>query len=204
MTRDDLLTYNGITQPITEWALDYGITPETILTRLSHGMKVGRAITKPMLARPGDKLPEFNRRPNAATPRKEPGRLYDFNGQSLTLKEWAAKLGITTHTLRHRLKTDHAPEVIFSPARPPHHKAIMATIDGKAVSYLDLCRMHNVPRNTLYNRLKAGWSLDRALTTPSRSRHHRGEGSNFQPLIGTGGGSTAQESAEIDFSQEAT
>jgi hypothetical protein len=58
MTRNDLLAHDGVTQPITEWALDYGITPELILSRLSRGMRVGLAITKPMKTKPGDRLPD--------------------------------------------------------------------------------------------------------------------------------------------------
>ena len=56
MTRYDCLTYQGITQPVVEWALDYGIPSALILTRLKSGASVERAITKPMTAKPGDKL----------------------------------------------------------------------------------------------------------------------------------------------------
>lgn len=58
MTRHDLLTYDSVTQSVEEWALDYGITPELILTRLNRGMRVGLAITKPMKTKPGDRLPD--------------------------------------------------------------------------------------------------------------------------------------------------
>ena len=30
MTRNDLLTFDGVTQPISEWALDYGIPARRI------------------------------------------------------------------------------------------------------------------------------------------------------------------------------
>ncbi|MEW9838088.1 hypothetical protein [Mesorhizobium marinum] len=60
MTRFDPLTHDGITQPIVEWALDYGIPPGLILKRLQRGMSVGPAITTPMRARPGDVLDELD------------------------------------------------------------------------------------------------------------------------------------------------
>jgi hypothetical protein len=56
MTRADLLTLNGVTQSITEWALDYGITPDVIMQRLRKGKTVEAAITRPTLVRRGMRL----------------------------------------------------------------------------------------------------------------------------------------------------
>ncbi|ESX86945.1 hypothetical protein [Mesorhizobium sp. LSHC412B00] len=60
MTRDYTLTFEGISQPIWEWALDYGIPVRTIMTRLHQGMSVERAITKTILAKPGVTLDELD------------------------------------------------------------------------------------------------------------------------------------------------
>ncbi|MER9763714.1 hypothetical protein [Mesorhizobium sp. M0138] len=59
MNRNDLLTFDGITQSINEWALDYGIRTELIIARLKRGAEVERAITLPMRATPGERLPEM-------------------------------------------------------------------------------------------------------------------------------------------------
>jgi len=56
MTRHDLVTLDGVTQPLIEWALDYGIPIKLLLNRIRLGMPVVKAITKPMPVKPGQKL----------------------------------------------------------------------------------------------------------------------------------------------------
>ncbi|MDZ7874359.1 MAG: hypothetical protein U5N27_15240 [Rhizobium sp.] len=48
MTPASILEHDGISQSITEWALDYGITPAIIIARLERGMSIADAITTPM------------------------------------------------------------------------------------------------------------------------------------------------------------
>ena len=97
MTRDDPLTFEGITQPIIEWALDYGITPEIIIARLERGLSVATAITRPMQVAPGQKLPALQ-----YSARSVPSRL-TYDGTTMSLNEWAQHIGISRHTLRNRL-----------------------------------------------------------------------------------------------------
>lgn len=56
------LTFDGTTQPISEWALDYGITPAVIIARLERGLSIEEAITKPMVVARGQRLPSSKRR----------------------------------------------------------------------------------------------------------------------------------------------
>lgn len=65
MTRNDLLTLDGVTQSINEWALDYGIPVRTIMTRLHQDMPIERAITKPIPTRPGITLDDLEPLRNA-------------------------------------------------------------------------------------------------------------------------------------------
>lgn len=60
MTRDELLTFDGVTQSINEWSLDYGIPAKMIMARLHQGMPVERAITKTIPAKPGVTLDELD------------------------------------------------------------------------------------------------------------------------------------------------
>lgn len=107
MTRKDLLTYNGITQPIHEWALDYGITPELIMKRLGAGMSVEAAVTKPMIVRKGEKLPDQAREVITLT----------FNGRTLTLSEWAKVTGVKRSVLAYRLAVGWSVERILTTPR---------------------------------------------------------------------------------------
>lgn len=111
MTRNDLLTYAGITQPITEWALDYGITPAVIIARLERGLSTETAITAPMVIAQGQRLhgDYLDEYITGRAPRKRrktrPARRYSFNGQCLTVLEWAERTGVSIATINYRLRT---------------------------------------------------------------------------------------------------
>lgn len=109
-----MLTHAGITQPVNEWALDYGIYPAVILDRLARGWSAERAITKPMVTAPkqrldGAHMPGIGRtlkkivRPVAPRAAREGGR-YAHDGRCLTVVEWSAITGIRPCTIRHRLR----------------------------------------------------------------------------------------------------
>lgn len=146
------LTFEGITQPVEEWALDYGIPPRLIRDRLNHGWSVERAITTPMRVTPGARLKDVPSIEDRASGRN---RRIAHAGRSLTIGQWAERSGMKYHTLA--------------------------------------------------NRLRFGWPIDKALTKPLRPhpKQDRGVVSNFPPVSGTGAGSTAQETPEITFSEEA-
>jgi hypothetical protein len=106
-----LLTHDGVTQSITDWALDYGITPDTITRRLRIGWPVARAITTPIPSKPGDKLTGAYLDAVTAAPKTKPKRtkrrrtsdIYlAFNGHERSLNEWATLTGIKHATLRWR------------------------------------------------------------------------------------------------------
>lgn len=114
-----LITFDGVTQSLTDWALDYGITPETIRRRLSKGWPVAKAITTPIPAKPGDKLTGAYidaaldeakpSTPKAKTPKRPHARRASdihltFNGVERSLSEWAKLTGINHATLRWRHK----------------------------------------------------------------------------------------------------
>lgn len=103
MTPATVLTYDGVTQPISEWALDYGILTAVIIARLERGLSVERAITKPMVTAPGQKL-IAHKRPAQTLPNRKPNERYAFNGKSLTMSEWATEIGISRSALLRRLQ----------------------------------------------------------------------------------------------------
>lgn len=130
MTPATILEYDGISQPITEWALDYGITPAIIIGRLERGEAIANAITTPM------------------------------------------QLG-------------HRGQRLNSPS-------IEAFIRSNAAEWKQERRELTSPRSV----------------TPQKNRsvdptHASGVVSNLRALVGTGAGSTAQETPNITFSQEA-
>ena len=70
------------------------------------------------------------------------------------------------------------------------------TFDGQTMTFSKWSVIVGLPAPLIRARIELGWSIERALTTP-----RRGVVSNLQAPIGTGGGSTAQDISEIEFSQ---
>lgn len=120
MTPATLLEHDGIDQPITEWALDYGITPAIIIARLDRGQSVADAITTPMqIGFRGQSLPVFH--PEQRAKRKPTGRkyrTYTHNGERLTLAAWALRAGINKATIRNRIESGWSmADALSTPAR---------------------------------------------------------------------------------------
>lgn len=85
-----LLTYNGHTKTLQEWAEEVGLDADTISQRLRSGWDVERALT------------EHNHNTNHEY-------LVTFNGQTKRLYEWAKELGIKYGVLHNRISYRHWP-----------------------------------------------------------------------------------------------
>lgn len=107
---ETIVEHDGVSQPIAEHALDYGIPAELIIERLAQGWAIERAITEPMPARRGEKLPRRKPRHNE--------RLITFAGKSQTVRQWAAETGVKRTTILYRLKQGWAlRRALTEPAR---------------------------------------------------------------------------------------
>lgn len=196
------LTHDGITQPISEWAADYGIPCKLIRSRLRRGWSVERAITEPMQVWRGEKLkaddledkPETRPAPapapapltvptRLATPMAHPWRSktdapksvrpsafakrITFNGESLTAHEWASRIGIRPGTLHERLSAGWPLERALSEGKCPRGPSgPLITFNEESLSVRQWAERLGVSKNTLQVRFARGWSVPRALTTP--------------------------------------
>lgn len=214
MTPATNLEYDDIRQSITEWALDYGITPAIIIGRLERGMTVASAITTPMkVGHRGQKLASrdmeafinrsfkrWERERNAETDRRT-GQTYTYNGQSLTIPEWSDLTGLKIVTIRARL---YAGWDIEKALTAPADRTVSRPQNRRTRA--SLAREVGIDPCTVESRVRRGWTLDAALSVDPRARmgrprkHRPGVPSNFAPSEGTGAGSTAQETPKITFS----
>jgi len=174
MTSNDLLTYDGVTQPITEWALDYGIPAELIIDRINAGLSVEDAITAPMEVAPGQRLPDQQPKKNVT---------YTHDGQTLTLGEWARCAGIKYGTLRYRV-----------------NGAGMSI--GDAINMAKHAKPGSASRVDP-KPLPNGFAITIGTVRIEITDLGRGVVSNLKAFEGTGAGSAAQDRPEIDFSQDA-
>jgi len=76
-----LLTFNGETRCLTDWAAHFSLSPNTLTGRLKKGWSIDKALT---------------------TPAKSNNDI-EFNGTTATLSQWARQLGISRAALRWRL-----------------------------------------------------------------------------------------------------
>lgn len=137
-----LITYNGRTQFLTQWATEIGILQSTLSTRLGRfGWSIERALTTPCQKNSEIEL--------------------THNGITLTLSGWAERIGLSKETLLKRRRRGLPVEEILSTAcrgEKYEHKGESRTVRGWAeVTGLD--------ENTLLARLRNGWTIEEALET---------------------------------------
>ena len=109
MNPETRITFDGVSQSVTDWALDYGITPKILIARLERGLSAAQAIKRPMVTLPGQRLPIFSPHQRRQSPPKKTairtGRTYTHGDMTLNLKQWAELLGMSSDTLRYRIRS---------------------------------------------------------------------------------------------------
>lgn len=147
-----LITYNGETLCLMEWAERTGLDRQTIADRIEvSGWTVEKALTTP-------KTP-LNRC-NVL--------LIEFNGETLSISEWARKIGLKITTLQRRIaKGWPAEKALTTPKQElDERNAKYLTFNGKTMSYTAWSKEMGIGKKILTNRIANGWSVERALTTP--------------------------------------
>ena len=90
------VTYRGETKTIVEFANEYGLDADIIFNRINnYGYTIEEAIEKPVRKAPHKNAPK-----------------YTVRGESLTLREWAAKFGMTRSQLKAKVKRKTVEEVV--------------------------------------------------------------------------------------------
>jgi predicted DNA-binding transcriptional regulator AlpA len=172
MTPETIIALDGVEQPISEHALDWGIPASLIIARLHDGWDKREAIETPMPVRKGQRL-RTRRTTDRKGVGKPHGKTLTFNGETLTVKQWSERTGINRHTINYRLRQGWSIEAVLT-------TAISGTIthDGKTMAISEWSRLTGIKEHTIYHRLKRGWSIERAVTARScRNRWlaHNGE-----------------------------
>lgn len=94
-----------------------------------------------------------------------------LNGETLPIIEWAERLGVTSVCIINRLRRGWPVEKTLTSKswEGIHHGSMTTTINGKTLSIRQWAiklGFRNI--NIIYDRLKLGWTIERALTTPAR------------------------------------
>ena len=106
-------------------------------------------------------------------------RLYTYQGKTLSLKGWARELGICHSSLLKRIARfgdgeESLPYVFANRRYPPSGgRKKELEYNGRKTSFKELSQRYGISEQRLRDRVRAGWNVDRALTTSSfEARSH--------------------------------
>jgi len=152
--------YNGKVRSLSDWAKEFGFTLQIIQNRVnSKGWSIERALTTPVTA---------NQKGDNSTRYKQ-AKHWEYNGKSQPLSDWAREYNISISALNSRLGRGWS----FGQAlnTPLYSQAKLWKYKGESKPMSYWARKCGINQTTLDNRVgKLGWSLEKALTTPVKTR----------------------------------
>ena len=100
----------------------------------------------------------------------------EFGGERLVLKDWAIRLGLCEATLRGRLRRGWTVEEVLSVGKRSSKEVQVGrksgnhflTYDGKTLVIAEWARILGIGKSTIRQRILAGWTTEKALTTTVR------------------------------------
>lgn len=95
--------------------------------------------------------------------RSEFNKIFTYNGESKTLKEWSRFLGIKYTTLHSRIYRYNL-SFIEAIKKDPFNRLI--TIDGKTKILKEWAKHFNINYQLVTGRIHEGWEIEKALVTP--------------------------------------
>jgi len=95
-------------------------------------------------------------------------RWIEVGGEQRTLQDWANRLGSDPQTISDRLARGWEPvDAVSTLPRSQAQGDVTLTLDGRSQRLFEWAEETGLSSATISKRLKRGWSIDRALTTPS-------------------------------------
>jgi hypothetical protein len=95
-----------------------------------------------------------------------------FNGETLTVGDWAKRIGMCPVVLRYRIRSGWSAEKALTvPSRGFSKRrcdAFLMTLNGQTRPVTEWAVITGIPYQTIRSRLNLGWSHEKALTTPTR------------------------------------
>jgi AraC-like DNA-binding protein len=171
------ITWRGTTLSIDQWAERTGLKVETLRRRLKDGWTISATMltqvhkqTRLVAIRSEIKTPV-----KVVTPKKPRVGLHTFNGQTITLKEWAKHLNISVCTLKNRLARKVPPEWPFSSTPLINRHSPTYEYKGERLTRKQWCKRLGMNRDAFVLRLSRytladiieGRAIIRQFTPPS-------------------------------------
>lgn len=135
------LPYQGKRLPIADLEKHHGFSPGVIYSRLAHGWSEEDA---------------------ASLPKQQIATL-EHQGLTLTVKEWALRLDVTSHTIRWRIKHGWPIEKVLA----PNANERLITFNGRTLNLTEWAAHIGISVRTIISRLyQSGWDVQKTFTTP--------------------------------------
>jgi len=147
----NMINYKGVRLSMQAMATFTGINYGTLKSRIRRGWSVEKTIDTPIDSQASDVMH------------------IEFEGRSLTLKQWSELKGIPAEAIRKRINRGMTYERAFSePVKDMGDPEKTLTFNGITLSVKEWAKKQKIKYNTLSTRLQRGWAVERALCTPSR------------------------------------
>lgn len=91
-------------------------------------------------------------------------KVITFRGESLTVAQWSRKTGVKYGDIQNRLNYGFS----FEEAINPDFKRVYKCKSEFNQKLRDICKEKGIPYKLVYQRVRAGWDIEKALNTPSR------------------------------------
>lgn len=155
--RNHFIEYKGEKLTISQWSRKLNISPAVIQARLKNNLPIDKVLC-----------------PKVRTFQK----MITYKNKTLNIREWSKITGLSEQTIGRRLKKGWDLEDVFTlsidnarikkcNSRNCNH---LISFNGKTQSLMNWSREMGISHKTLSERLRRGWSIERALTEPTHKR----------------------------------
>lgn len=160
----------GEQRMLSEWASIVGMPERTIRNRLEAGMALEDALTAPELT---------------GGPGLRSSTLFTIDGTTRMLSEWAALAGITTKTAARRVNEGWPIEkaLLGGTYAKRASTARTYTAFGETHTAFQWAKILGMSEGAIAGRLRKGWPIEQALTTPTQQRATRANTTEQEPEI---------------------
>lgn len=109
-------------------------------------------------------------------------KLHEHDGRWQTMAEWAAEAGVTVLAIYHRMRTYNlslSQAIERGEKRAARYNAkTVLECEGIAQPIAEHALDYGIPVRLIVQRLKYGWDIERAITTPMQLRRPRKQAAN--------------------------
>lgn len=152
-----MLTHGGVTKSAAEWAREAGITQQRLNHRLARGWSLAKVLKW-----------------GNETPPRQP-RTYTVGDRTLSIEQWAEVSGLARTTLVNRLRVQGMTmeQAIATAPFATVERFEEVEVNGERHTLAGWADGLGLSAQALSARIKSGWTVEEAVTTPKGAKPER-------------------------------